>query len=328
MATPQVSDVVRSPRSRRQRPPTVRVGRGLHRPGEPDAVLADLRVWSSVLPKNACFTHLTALQARGLWLPRLPVGTPVFASMSTDDHRLRRPEIRTLRHTSGVSWSLVDGVRVAEPAESVLVSSRDLSSLDIVIAADGALHLTGCGLEDLAALARSRRWGAPALRRVLPLLDGRSESPWESVLRVFHRCAGVPVDPQVELFDDAGRFICRADLLVRGRRWVHEYDGAGHRTAQAHAADLRRDRAMLAGGYVRRGFTATDLTTGAFATMRELDEALGRPWDPVRLLRWRRLLEPSTLTPAGLRRLARRWKLSSPAGGAPAPRGFVVTAGT
>ncbi len=306
----QYSTLVDGPARRAsQGVPLVRVGRGLHRQDAPDPVLADLRTWAAVLPADACFTQVTALSARRLWLPRLPAGTPVFASISKDRDRLRRPEIRTLRHTADVPSSLVEGVRVASAAEAVLVSARDLSPLDLVQVADGALHLGGCCLDELSALSRSHRWGAPSLRRVLPLLEPRSESPWETVLRLFHRCAEVPVEPQVELFDRAGRLIGRADLLVHGRRWVHEYDGAGHRAPEVHAADLRRERALLAGGYLRRGFTAGDLTTRAATTIRELDEALGRPSDQRRLLRWRRLLEPSTLTGAGVRRLAARWDL-------------------
>ena len=233
----------------------------------------------------------------------------MFASISRDQLRVRRPEIRTLRHTSRPAWSLHHGVRLAVGAEAVLVGARDLSPLDLIVVADGAVHLKECSLEELTALSGTRRWGAPALRRVLPLLDGRSESAWETLLRLFHRCAQVPVEPQVELFDESGRFVARADLMVRGRAWVHEYDGAGHRDHAVHAADLRRERAMLGIGYVRRGFTATDLTTRAAATMRELDEALGRTPDPARLARWQRLLGLSTATPGGLRRLARRWHL-------------------
>ena len=164
-----------------------------------------------MLPTDACFTHVTALQARGLWLPRLPAGTPVFASMSRDEDRLRRPEIRTIRHTSQIPCTTVDGIPVATGAQAVLVAGRDLAPLDLVMVADGALHLGACELGELRALSRTRRWGAPALRRALPLVDPRSESPWETVLRLFHGCADVPVRSEVELSDEGGRFVARAD---------------------------------------------------------------------------------------------------------------------
>jgi hypothetical protein len=294
-------------RGRRPARSWVRVGRGTYRTDVADGFLADLQTWSGVLPPGACFTPVTALRAHRLWLPRLPADTPVFASISRDQDRLRRPEIRTLRHTSPVAWEVVDGVPLARPAEAVLVSSRDLSPLDLVTVIDGALQLGACHRHDLLALADTRRWGAKALRSALRLADGRSESAWETALRLFHRCLDVPVEPQVSLHDCTGRFVARADLLVTGHHWVHEYDGAGHRDAAAHADDLRRERALLGIGYLRRGFTAGDLTTRAAATMRELDHALGRASDPARLARWRRLVVPSTLTAAGVRRLELRW---------------------
>jgi hypothetical protein len=63
--------------------------------------------------------------------------------------------------------------------------------LDLVILGDSALHTGDCTLEELAATAAQQRRGAPRLRAALPLLDERSESPWESVMRVLHRAAGI-----------------------------------------------------------------------------------------------------------------------------------------
>jgi very-short-patch-repair endonuclease len=313
-------DAVADPRTVRGPRPSrawVRVGRGLYRSEDPSAFLADLRAWQALLPGESCFTHVTAARAHQLWLPRLPAGAPVFACISREQDRLRRPEIRTFRQTSPVPHLLVDGVRIAPACEAILVSARDLAVVDLLVLIDGALQAGACRTEELDALSRTRRWGARGLRRALPLVDARSESPWETVLRLFHQGAGVPVEPQVDVLDADGRFVARADLVVRGRRWVHEYDGAGHRDPAAHAADLRRERALLGAGFARRGFTAGDLTTRAAATMRELDVALERPPDPTRLLRWRRLLDASTLTSARVQRLASRWKLSSE-DGAPA----------
>ena len=64
-------------------------------------------------------------------------------------------------------------------------------------------------------------------------------------MRVLHRAAEIPVTPQQELFDQFGRFIARADLLIDGTPRLHEYDGAVHRDADVHEADLTRDRALI-----------------------------------------------------------------------------------
>jgi hypothetical protein len=71
-------------------------------------------------------------------------------------------------------------------------------------------------LTELKIAANQRRRGAPRLRQVIPLLDKRSESAWESVMRVLHVAADIPVEPQHEIFDEYGRFVARVDLLIKG----------------------------------------------------------------------------------------------------------------
>ncbi|MBE7325791.1 hypothetical protein IEQ44_14150 [Nocardioides sp. Y6] len=55
-----------------------------------------------------------------------------------------------------------------------------------------ALHLRLADPVHLAHAAAARRRGAPRLPRVLALADGRSESPWETVIREFHRVVEAP----------------------------------------------------------------------------------------------------------------------------------------
>jgi hypothetical protein len=66
--------------------------------------------------------------------------------------------------------------------------------------------------------AAQRRRGTPMLRQVIGLLDKRSESPWESVMRVLHRAADIPVEPQREILDQWGRFVARGDLWIVGTK--------------------------------------------------------------------------------------------------------------
>jgi hypothetical protein len=120
----------------------------------------------------------------------------------------------------------------------------------------------------------------------------------------------VAVTPQVELRDDGGRVIARADLVVTGSKVVHEYDGAGHRSTAQHRSDLRRERALHQAGYLRRGYTLDDLVNHPGAAMHELDRALDRPHRPHRLARWRTLVDESMYAEAGRRRLLNRWRRS------------------
>jgi hypothetical protein len=109
----------------------------------------------------------------------------------------------------------------------------------------------------MAAAGRRRR--APRLRTVIPLLDGRSESPWESVLWLLHCVADVEVEPQKKIYDEWGRFVARADLWVIGTRRLHEYDGESHRDREAHRTDLARVQRLVEIDWQRVGFTSPQL---------------------------------------------------------------------
>jgi very-short-patch-repair endonuclease len=144
-------------------------------------------------------------------------------------------------------------------------------------------------------------------RTVLPLLDARSESPWESVMRVLHQAADIEVEPQYEIYDGQGRFVARADLRIRGTRRIHEYDGGGHRKADTHVADLDRDRSLVEAGWQRCGFTARSVLREGGATIASVDRLLGRSWDARRLQRWEGLVADSLFGPIGRARVRLHW---------------------
>jgi hypothetical protein len=235
-----------------------RLSHGLYLPKAPPRQLVDnLRAWSQVLPATAAFTHLTAAELKGWWLPEAPPH-PVFAAMHRGDPRPRRSGTYVCRHPN--SYPMVvspDGLKVTTSAETLLACARDLGILDVVIMADCALRDGDVTLIELKIAASQRRRGAPKLRQIIPLLDKRNELAWESVMRVLHVAADIPVEPQYEIFDEFGRSLARADLWIGGTRRIHEYDGAVHREAEAHQNDLKRDRNLILGDWQRLGFTST-----------------------------------------------------------------------
>lgn len=293
------------------------VGHGLHRrlpPGEtgPGAdLLADLRAWQELLPPSAAFTHLTAAQVHGVWLPPLPAGMPVFVCMPKGEERPRRPQLRVSRLTGPVSVRTVGGLRLASAPETMLACARDLCTLDATVLLDSARRLGLFSPAALTATAAPRRRGAPALKRAFAWSDARSESPWESVLRVFHVMCGVDVEPQHEVYDEHGGFVARGDLWIRGTRTLHEYDGGVHRDRRTHVNDLARERRLANLGWTRRGYTSRDLLERPDGILREIDASLGRSHDRTRLDDWWRLLDDSLFTPRGRRRLAARWRLDA-----------------
>jgi very-short-patch-repair endonuclease len=212
------------------------------------------------------------------------------------------------RHPRPVPSVAINGFKITTGAETLLAAARDLGLLDLVILGDSALRTGDCTLEELQATAGQQRRGAPRLRAVLPLLDKRSESPWESVIRVLHRAADINVEPQKEIFDRWGRFVARADLWLVGTRRIHEYDGDLHRDRQSHRSDLGRDRRLVEVDWQRMGFTSYQLLHEGASIIASADRLLGRRWDPRRLMRWETLLDDSLFRPSGRARAHRHWQ--------------------
>lgn len=282
-----------------------RVTHGVHRASDvDDAAHAELLAWQSVLPEGGCFTHLTAAGLHGWWLPELPDGLPVLAAGHRDGGRPQRAGIRFTRHPDPPTFVVRDGLRVATPGETLLACARDLSPLDLVVVVDGALA-AGVDHAEIEVAAGLRRRGAPALRTALALAD-RSESAWESVLRMLHHHLEAPVEPQYDVVDNYGDFVARADLWLVGTRMIHEYDGADHLARLRQRKDLRRSRRLTAAGWSRRGYTAVDVVRQPDAVARDVDATLQRRSDPDRVRRWRTTLRTSTATASGKARLLER----------------------
>lgn len=290
-----------------------RVAHGLflrNTPGisDEDELIRVLLAWLLVLPAGAAFTHVTAARLMGWQLPALPEQVPVFAAVDQRDNRPRRPGLICSRVLRGSPPRLVRGLPV-EPAEEVLLrAGRDLGLLDLIIMVDSARRLGDVDADRMESLLRSRRPGVRALRRAWGASRAETASAGESVLRVFDATIDVDTEPQVVLHDHAGNMIGVVDLLVRGTRLVHEYDGAHHRDLRQHRSDLRRDRALARGDYERRGFTLDDLVNHPGVVMHEVDRDLGRAHVRQRLARWRRLLGNSLYSEAGRRRVMNRWQ--------------------
>ena len=173
----------------------------------------------------------------------------------------------------------------------------------------------GTPREAIVAAASTRRRGAPRLRRAIALADARSESPWETLLRLLHVLCGVQVEPQRVVFDVHGGFVARGDLWVRGTNAIHEYDGAHHLTPAGQRGDLQRARSISNAAWVRRGYTSQDVLHRAVRILRDADVSLGRAHEPGRIRPWHRELAHSMFSPSGRERLLLR--LDGARGGRP-----------
>lgn len=296
----------------------VTIARGLHRLRLPDdaddcaRLRADALAFQLVLPVEACFGHLTSAQLRGWWLPPLPAGLPLFVAQPKSCSAAARPGMVVTRHPTPPEYEVIAGVRVMTASETLLACARHLSLLDLVVLVDCVLRHGHATRAEVEAVAARRRRGAPLLRQALALADGRSDSPYETLLRLLHVSCGIEVVPQYELLDEAGNFVAKGDLLLAGTTTFHEYDGADHLKRPQQRKDRKRDRRIGNSGAVRRGYTKEDVLTQGITILRDADLSLGRVHDPSRIRPWHDLLRGSLFTPAGTAVLCRRLEIPGP----------------
>ena len=284
----------------------VRETRGAHRLAELDAGTGALHAWQLLMSDHNCFTALTSARVRGWWLPPIPVGTPVFIAMGLDDPRPMRAGVLTSRHTRMIGFEEIDDLRCADVAETLLACGRWLDILDMVVLVDCVLHLRLATRADLEEVIRPRRPGARRLREALALADERSESVFETLLRLLHVWCGIDVLPQHDVVDSNGVLVARVDLWLIGTTSAHEYDGDEHEIAPRRVKDRRRDRRLDKAGIVRRGYTSGDVLHRPVTILEDADRAVGRPHDPARIRLWTSHLRNSLFTPSGQAAFLRR----------------------
>jgi hypothetical protein len=163
----------------------------------------------------------------------------------------------------------IDDVQVT----SALRTAWDVAALESlgssVAALDAMVRAGSVSLDELSVLAADRTgcWGVTKVRRALPLVDARAESPPESRVRVALVLAGLAPVPQYEV-RCAGQFLGRVDLAFPEARVAIEYEGAYHfQDGQIIRDDERYDRLRAAGWTVIR-LSANDL--------RDLDAVVAR----------------------------------------------------
>lgn len=258
------------------------------------------------LPDEAVFSHLTSASLRAWRMPATP-SVPIVATMPEGSAHLDRRGVYVRRcHVPARQRELLDGVRVAAPEWTIVELAEDLGLIDLVAVIDGVLHDQQSTVDRIRDAIVPGRRGAKTLRSAVALADALSESWWESVLRLAHQLAGVPVRSQVVLTDPRGGFVARSDLHIVGTNRYPEYDGREHRDRDRHHRDLRRDKAMAREGHERFGYTADELVSTPMQVVRDAEDALGLARDPARAKQWLHELERSSISRQGWITLQRR----------------------
>lgn len=180
----------------------------------------------------------------------------------------------------------LDGLPVTSLARTVLDLARTQSLRHAVISGDAALAagLTRAALEEVTNRA-SRRPGMAAARRALAFLDGRSESPGESMSRITLKDIGLlPPELQFPIVNDFGDVIARTDFGWPEHKTVAEFDGL-----------------VKYGRLLRPGETLSDVL---FAEKRREDAIRDLGWQMVRWI-WDDLARPARIAEQLRRAFAR-----------------------
>ncbi|HEX6351211.1 MAG TPA: DUF559 domain-containing protein [Candidatus Dormibacteraeota bacterium] len=210
------------------------------------------------LPKEAVFAGHTAAWLHGLDVaPCNPIEVLIPEACGVSGRVGMRVSRAAFTRAEVVQRQ---GLPATSISRTLIDLGRRLRLADSVAIADMALHAGLLTVADMeAAAARlGRHRNVNRLRRMVELVVPEAESPMESRLRILLVEAGLPrPSVQVNLYDEQGDRLARADLYYPVRRLVIEYDGGTHTTTLRE--DNRRHNRLIAAGYTPLRFTAADV---------------------------------------------------------------------
>lgn len=219
------------------------------------------------MPPGGVYSHMTAA---GLYSMPLPLSMTSHTELHVSCPASRRAVDargiighRTLLRAQ--DWDRRFGYPVTTPERTWCDLAAALTLAELVAVGDKLIarrlpQTTPVDLGRAIEVYPSRR-GIRNLRRALPLLNDRAESPRESLLRVAIVLAGLP-EPTVNrrVFDSNGKFLARVDLSYPHLKLSMEYQGDHHRADRAQwRKDIARTRALQAAGWTELQYTQDDL---------------------------------------------------------------------
>jgi hypothetical protein len=147
---------------------------------------------------------------------------------------------------------MVNGVQVTCDVRTALDLGCKLGKRDALAVLDGFMRIRRLTRADLnVELPRfARRRGVVQLRRLVPLADGRAESPGESWTRMVILDEDLPAPELQYSIRVAGRELYRLDMAYVRQRIAVEYDGVEfHDSPEQRQYDRRRREWLEAHGW-------------------------------------------------------------------------------
>lgn len=166
------------------------------------------------------------------------------------------------------------GLQLTEPGHALLMLQRLVDRRTLLALADSAAHRKLVSDEWLDGQRASEAQGSN--EHLWRLVDGRSESPSESKVRLVLHDGGLPApDLQVQVRDETGRIIARLDLGWREQRVGLEVDSAEHDKPTALYRDRYRQNELSDLGWDIRHVTAWDAANRPAYVRQVVRSALG-----------------------------------------------------
>ena len=217
-----------------------------------------VRLFALRLSRDVVFSHSTAARLLGIPVPlALERTLDVHATVAPPS---RAPHARGLlghrrRFLTG-DIAAVRGLSVTSAARTWIDLASELPLGALVAAGDFIINwrLPLASITELRSRLdhEGAARGVGLLKKALPLLSDRAESPPESELRVILALGGLPA-PRINhvLVDSESGEQVRPDFVFREQRVILEYQGDYHRTRAQWRKDMtRRTRLEVDGWYV------------------------------------------------------------------------------
>jgi hypothetical protein len=282
-----------------------RTGRGLFVPATVDRDVVEQRIleeWSRA-PAGSVVSGWAALRLHGgnFFDGRSPDGAelpvPVvlprgsgFRASTIEPHRDRLPASeRTTRY----------GIRCTVPCRALFDAMKWTADLrPRVVVADMALSARLVGRRAMSGYVAGRAGerGCFQVWEALQLAEDRSLSPPEPVMRLIWVLDALLPRPKCNwpIADMHGRRVGRPDLLCEELAVIGEYDGAEHRAAARHAADVSKEEVYRNLGLECFRVVGMDIRDPALVLQR-MQAAVRRAREADRPRRWLLRADPGPL---------------------------------
>ena len=221
------------------------------------------------IPRGQPLTPVTRAIAAWLWSGRTATMAGLSAAalyrtawidawLPAELNRQSRDKTHGIILHSDVLWDdevcLRDGLQMTTPARTAFDLGRRKGFTNTLIQLDALTHATGLKVADVELLADRHRGarGLVQLRRVLPMVDGGAESPYETRTRLVLITSGLPrPQTQIEVRGDWGAVLARIDMGWEEWKVGVEFDGAHHWTDPAQRTrDIDRLAELEARGWI------------------------------------------------------------------------------